>query len=236
MVIKGDKPSFFKTFSYGNFSWVFSYFIPAVVAWMLPHWGFYWFFPWYIGSLCLCQQTQPFGSILDTFWVQEKHTNFASLFVSHTDILHFLTFNCNLHSTLVQRYRLHWSNLISDYNIDLLHWGPLIRRVANLCHSPVFQLIRSSRGSCRPSEGSLRPCANFFVSFFLPSYVAFSRPCSLLEFYPNRPLNLIDMTLTMNLTLNLINLMKKITDDNTWVPFGLLFPICLSVNCTSCKS
>ena len=34
---------------------------------------------------------QPFGSISDTFWVQEKQTNFASLFVSHTDILHFLT-------------------------------------------------------------------------------------------------------------------------------------------------
>ena len=181
MVIKGDKPSFFKTFSYGNFSWVFSYFImvavfnsvlqeinfkssfPAVVAWLLPCWGLYWFCPWYIGSLCLSQQMQRFGSISDTFWVQEKHTNFASLFVSHTDILHFLTFNCNLHSTLVQRYRLHWSNLISDYNIDLLHWGPLIRRVTNLRHSPVFQLIHSSRGSCRPSEGSLRPRANFFV-------------------------------------------------------------------------
>ena len=181
MVIKGDKPSFFKTFSYGNFSWVFSYFImvavfnsvlqeinfkssfPAVVAWMLPRWGFYWFFPFYMRSLCLSQQMQRFGSISDTFWVQEKHTNFASLFVSHTDISHFLTFSCNLHSTLVQRYRLHWSNLISDYNIDLLHWGPLIRRVTNLCHSPVFQLICSSTGSCRPSEGSLRPRANFFV-------------------------------------------------------------------------
>ena len=208
MFIKGDKPSFFKTFSYGHFSWVFSYFImvavfngvlqeinfksfPPVVAWMLPHWGFYWFFPWYIRRICLSQQMQPFGSISDTFWAQEKHTNFASLFVSHTDISHFLAFNCNLHSTLVQRYRLHRSNLISDHNIALLHWGPLIRRVTNLCHSPVFQLICSSRGSCRPSEGSLRPRANFFVSFVLPSYVAFSRPCGSLEFYSNRPVHWI---------------------------------------------
>ena len=37
-------------------------------------------------------------------------------------------------------------------------------------------------------------------------------------------------------TLNLINLMKKITDDNTWVPFGFPSPICLFVNCISCKS
>ena len=31
MAIKGDKPSFFKTFSYGNFFWVFSYFIMVAV-------------------------------------------------------------------------------------------------------------------------------------------------------------------------------------------------------------
>ena len=67
---------------------------------------------------------------------------------------------CFLTSCWLAHNQLSWSVLLLPCNL-----------IGQLClHGPgytAFQFILSSKGSCRPSEGSPRPCPNFFVVFNL---------------------------------------------------------------------
>ena len=74
--------------------------------------------------------------------------------------------------------QLSWSVLLLPCNL-----------IGQLClHGPgytAFQFILSSKGSCRPSEGSPRPCPNFFVVFnpFAPGDFAEKRVLKLVEWF-----------------------------------------------------